>query len=156
MELRPKLPHFSARPMYISILTAMLAVGMALCLPQNSQAEPLQAKPAIKLLINTAKCAATFTAAHEIANQMANYSNVEALDRARRNWMALLHSLSLIAFADNGEENRLIIQNLLHEAYQKQYQKLVSSFDGQPANTFSAIQNRCKSVSKEIRNGISR
>ena len=96
MELRTKLPHFSARPMYIPILTAMLTVGMALCLAQNSQAEPLQAKPAIKLLINTAKCAATFTAAHEIANQMANYSNVEALDRARRNgWHSCIRSLSL-------------------------------------------------------------
>ena len=156
MELRTKLPHFSARRIYTSILTAMLTVGMVLCLAENSQAEPLQAKPAIKLLIDTAKCAATFTAAHEIAGQMANYSNVEELDRARRNWMALLRSLSLIAFADNGDENRFIIENLLHEAYQQQYQKLVSSFDGQPASTFSAIKNRCKSVSKEVRSGLSR
>ena len=112
------------------------------------------ARPAIEVLHDTARCVAAYEAAHKAAELTGNSSTVMRFASERKKWRALLEALAQLA--SNNRDLGVIqdIRDSIANVYKEQFDQVILSLAQNEAIILLQIHDQCKELKEEIRNAV--
>ena len=133
-----------------SFWRSVLAAAMAFSLCSL----PAEARPAIEVLNDTARCAATYDAARKAAELSGHKPTVERLAIEQDNWRTLLATLAQL-IRINGDLGVVSdIRRNMTQVYEEQFKLIMRSVATNDRLVLPRMHDRCKKLADEIQNAL--